>query len=69
MTESVRRQWELDTELRGALERAFAHRGLSVVHVPVYFGDDPRGGLGAYGQWNVGNWVATVEERYAAQDL
>jgi 3D-(3,5/4)-trihydroxycyclohexane-1,2-dione acylhydrolase (decyclizing) len=53
--------------LRGALERAFAHDGLSVVHVPVYGGLDPIGGLGAYGEWNVGSWVQEVEGRYVEQ--
>ena len=37
---------------------------LSLVHVPVYFGDDPRGGMGACGRWNVGNWCGDVQERY-----
>ena len=51
-------------DLRGALEKAHAHDGFSVIHVPVYGGTDPIGGLGVYGSWNVGNWVADVEERY-----
>lgn len=55
--------------LRAALQQAHAHPGLSLVHVPVYFGDDPRGGLGAYGDWNVGNWVEDVQARYAGQEL
>lgn len=45
-----------------ALEQAWAHPGLSLVHLPVYYGDDPLGGLGAYGRWNVGNWVAGTQE-------
>jgi len=40
-----------------ALEKARAHEGISLVHVPVYYGPDPLGGLGAFGRWNVGNWV------------
>ena len=44
-------------ELAEALEKAFAHDGISLVHVPVYWGDDPFGGLGAWGRWNVGDWV------------
>ena len=51
--------------LTRALTRARAHPGLSLVHVPVYFGPDPAGGMGAYGQWNVGNWCAAVQARYA----
>ena len=50
--------------LTAALEQAFAYDGLSLVHVPVYFGDDPRGGMGAYGRWNVGNWCEEVQGRY-----
>ena len=52
--------------LLDALKQAHAHRGLSVVHVPVYFGGDPLASMGAYGSWNVGNWVADVEEAYRA---
>ncbi len=48
-------------ELRAALERAHAHAGLSLIHVPVYFGPDPLGGLGAFGRWNVGSWVDEVQ--------
>jgi 3D-(3,5/4)-trihydroxycyclohexane-1,2-dione acylhydrolase (decyclizing) len=44
-----------------ALEQAWAHPGLSLIHLPVYYGDDPLGGLGAYGRWNVGNWVADTQ--------
>jgi len=50
-------------ELRRALVAALSHPGISLVHVPVYFGDDPLGGLGAYGSWNVGPWVAEVQRR------
>jgi 3D-(3,5/4)-trihydroxycyclohexane-1,2-dione acylhydrolase (decyclizing) len=56
-------------ELRKALEVARAHDGLSVVHVPVYAGDDPLGGMGAYGSWNVGNWVEDVQARYLRQRI
>ena len=48
-------------ELRVALETADTHDGLSVIHVPVYFGDSPFGGLGSYGRWNVGSWVEDVQ--------
>lgn len=50
--------------LGAALKTARAHDGLSLIHVPVYGGDDPAGGMGAYGAWNVGNWVADVEAAY-----
>jgi 3D-(3,5/4)-trihydroxycyclohexane-1,2-dione acylhydrolase (decyclizing) len=53
----------LDT-LAAALREAHAHDGLSVVHVPVYAGTAPEGGLGAYGSWNVGNWCDDVQCRY-----
>ena len=52
--------------LRRALEAAHGHDGLSLIHVPVYCGSEPVGGMGAYGQWNVGNWVADVEAAYQA---
>jgi 3D-(3,5/4)-trihydroxycyclohexane-1,2-dione acylhydrolase (decyclizing) len=52
------------TSLREALKRAHTHTGLSVVHVPVYAGERPEGGLGAYGSWNVGNWCDDVQQRY-----
>lgn len=55
--------------LRAALEEAWAHGGLSVVHVPVYYGDDPRARLGAYGRWNVGRWCEEVQARYHRQGL
>jgi len=47
--------------LRRALEEAYAFDGLSVVHIPVYAGPDERGGLGAYGDWNVGSWCERVQ--------
>ncbi|MFV0435421.1 MAG: thiamine pyrophosphate-dependent enzyme [Leucobacter sp.] len=48
-------------ELVEALDRAYDHDGLSLVHVPVYFGPDERGGLGSFGRWNVGPWVDSTE--------
>ncbi len=47
--------------LLNALEQAAAHPGLSLVHVPVYFGSDPLGGMGVYGRWNVGCWCDDVQ--------
>jgi 3D-(3,5/4)-trihydroxycyclohexane-1,2-dione acylhydrolase (decyclizing) len=55
--------------LRAALKTAQAHAGLSVVHVPVYCGPDDLGGLGAWGQWNVGNWCEDVQSAWLRQDL
>jgi len=57
------------SSLREALVRAHAHPGLSLVHVPVYCGDDPEGGMGAYGDWNVGNWCERVQALYHRQSL
>ncbi|RFU47603.1 thiamine pyrophosphate-dependent enzyme [Paraburkholderia sp. DHOC27] len=56
-------------ELEAALDEAHRHDGLSVVHVPVYWGAADEGGMGAYGRWNVGPWVADVEQRYGDQTL
>jgi 3D-(3,5/4)-trihydroxycyclohexane-1,2-dione acylhydrolase (decyclizing) len=44
-------------ELESALGEADRFDGLTLIHVPVYFGDDPHGSLGAFGRWNVGPWV------------
>ena len=49
-------------ELRAALEQAGKHPGLTLIHVPVYFGNNPLGGMGVYGRWNVGNWSAEVQK-------
>jgi len=56
-------------ELRATLRQAHRHEGLSVIHVPVYCGPDERGGLGAWGQWNVGNWCDDVQREWMAQDI
>ena len=56
-------------ELERALGEAYAHEGLSVVHVPVYWGEAPEAGMGAYGRWNVGPWVHDVERLYADQAI
>ena len=56
-------------ELLGALKKAYTHSGLSVVHVPVYCGPDELGGLGAWGEWNVGNWCEDVQSAWLKQDL
>jgi 3D-(3,5/4)-trihydroxycyclohexane-1,2-dione acylhydrolase (decyclizing) len=56
-------------DLKRALASAQKHDGLSVVHVPVYCGPDERGGLGAWGQWNVGNWCDDVQRAWVAQDI
>ena len=55
---------ESETKLARALERAFAHKGFSIIHVPVYHGSDDAGSMGAYGEWNVGNWCAEVQDAY-----
>jgi 3D-(3,5/4)-trihydroxycyclohexane-1,2-dione acylhydrolase (decyclizing) len=57
------------SSLVAALEEAHAYEGLSLVHVPVYWGDDARGGMGVYGRWNVGSWSADVQDRYHSQPL
>jgi 3D-(3,5/4)-trihydroxycyclohexane-1,2-dione acylhydrolase (decyclizing) len=47
--------------LRSALDQAGQYDGLSTIHVPVYFGPDELGGLGAFGRWNVGNWCQETQ--------
>ena len=49
-------------EFKKALSEAFAHIGISLIHLPVYFGTDPLGGLGVFGRWNVGNWCENVQK-------
>ncbi len=56
-------------ELRAALKTAHAHDGLSVVHVPVYAGPDELAGLGAFGQWNVGNWCEAVQREWIEGEI
>ncbi len=51
-------------DLKKALVEAYAHPGLSLIHVPVYHGPNPLGGMGAYGSWNVGNWCEEVQQKY-----
>ena len=50
--------------LEAALSEAFKHDGLSLIHIPVYSGRNPIAGMGAYGSWNVGNWVDDVQAAY-----
>ena len=52
-------------ELAAALNKAREYKGLSLIHVPVYHGLHPSGGMGAYGQWNVGSWCDEVQESYS----
>ena len=49
------------SSLLKALDRAFGYEGLSLIHVPVYFGDDELGGMGVFGRWNVGNWCESTQ--------
>lgn len=55
--------------LKAALGEAHRHPGFSIVHVPVYCGPHELGSLGAWGDWNVGNWVERVQGTWMAQDL
>ena len=50
-------------ELKRALYSAQTHKGLSVVHVPVYCGPHELGGLGAWGEWNVRQLVRRTVQR------
>lgn len=56
-------------ELQAALEEAYTHDGLSLVHIPVYAGHDEIASMGAYGSWNVGNWVGDVQARYLQSNI
>jgi 3D-(3,5/4)-trihydroxycyclohexane-1,2-dione acylhydrolase (decyclizing) len=37
------------------------------VHIAVHDGPEDTAGMGAYGSWNVGNWVDDVQARYVEQ--
>jgi len=51
-------------ELRDALKEAYAYDGLSLIHIPVYGGTDELGGMGVFGDWNVGNWCERVQAEH-----
>ena len=48
--------------LIAALEKAKNFSGLSVIHLPVYFGSNKLGGMGAFGRWNVGVWSEETQK-------
>jgi len=48
-------------DLEDALREAYDFPGLSVVHIPVYFGAGEGSDLGVFGSWNVGNWCEGVQ--------
>ena len=47
--------------LIAALDQARAYSGLSLIHIPVYYGSDELGSMGVYGRWNVGNWATDTQ--------
>ena len=49
-------------QLTKALDGARQNAGLSLIHVPVYYGENELGGMGVYGRWNVGNWCNDVQQ-------
>lgn len=51
-------------QLQQALLDLHKYQGLSVIHVPVYSGNHELGGMGVFGDWNVGNWCVHVQEEY-----
>ena len=48
--------------LEAALDRAGAFEGISLIHVPVYWGPDALGNMGVFGRWNVGSWCEGVQQ-------
>ena len=55
--------WRAHTRnARGRVGTGRETHGLTLIHVPVYFGPDPLGGMGVYGRWNVGNWCEDVQK-------
>lgn len=53
---------ETPEELEKALHAAYEHDGLSLIHIPVYYGEEDMAGLGTFGDWNVGNWCERVQK-------
>jgi 3D-(3,5/4)-trihydroxycyclohexane-1,2-dione acylhydrolase (decyclizing) len=47
--------------LLAALDLARAYSGLTLIHLPVYFGLNELGGMGVFGRWNVGNWCESTQ--------
>ena len=50
------------TSLIDALDQAISYPGLSLIHLPVYYGPDELGGMGVFGRWNVGNWSEDTQK-------
>ena len=53
---------ETPEEMKEALAKAYKYDGLSLIHIPVHYGDDELSGLGTFGDWNVGNWCERVKK-------
>ena len=49
------------SSLKTTLDQAYAHAGLSLIRVRVYYGSNELGGMGVYGRWNVGNWCEKTQ--------
>jgi 3D-(3,5/4)-trihydroxycyclohexane-1,2-dione acylhydrolase (decyclizing) len=47
--------------LQNALNQAGQYKGLTLIHLPVYYGSNELGGMGVFGRWNVGNWSEDVQ--------
>jgi 3D-(3,5/4)-trihydroxycyclohexane-1,2-dione acylhydrolase (decyclizing) len=47
--------------LTAALDQARRYEGLSLIHLPVYYGAHELGGLGVFGRWNVGSWSPATQ--------
>jgi 3D-(3,5/4)-trihydroxycyclohexane-1,2-dione acylhydrolase (decyclizing) len=47
--------------LQRTLDKARVYKGLSLIHVPVYYGDNELGGMGVFGRWNVGTWSEATQ--------
>lgn len=51
-------------EFKKALVEAYKYDGLSLIHLPVYSGPDELGGMGVFGDWNVGKWCERVQAEH-----
>jgi len=48
--------------LQIALEEAGSHAGLTLIHLPVYYGPDPLGGMGGFTALERSNWCEDAAE-------
>lgn len=51
-------------QLRKSLAEAHKYKGMSLIHIPVYGGPNKLGGMGVFGDWNVGPWCKKIQTKH-----